>query len=65
MHKANRKRNISVTVRMNKSEYDDFQNKLKKSGLSQQAYIISAVLGATITPSDEIDVLNQHHLFGS
>ena len=42
---------------MNKSEYDDFQNKLKKSGLSQQAYIISAVLGATITPSDEIDVL--------
>lgn len=59
MHKANRKRNISVTVRMNKSEYDDFQNKLKKSGLSQQAYIISAVLGATITPSDEIDVLKK------
>ena len=44
---------------MNKSEYDDFQNKLKKSGLSQQAYIISAVLEATITPSDEIDVLKK------
>ena len=32
---------------------------MKKSGLSQQAYIISAVLEATITPSDEIDVLKK------
>ena len=57
MQKVKRKRNIAVTVRMNKTEYADFQNKVKESGLTQQAYIISAVRGATITPSDEIAVL--------
>ena len=57
MQKVKRKRNIAVTVRMNESEYADFQNKVDESGLTQQAYIISAVRGATITPSDEIAVL--------
>ena len=59
MKKAKRKRNKAVTVRMNESEYADFQNKVEESGLSQQAYIISAVRGATITPSDEIAVLKE------
>lgn len=57
MEKVKRKRNKAVTVRMNASEYTDFQNKVNESGLTQQAYIISAVRGATITPSDEIAVL--------
>lgn len=57
MQKVKRKRNIAVTVRMNEAEYADFQNKVEESGLTQQAYIISAVRGATITPSDEIAVL--------
>ncbi len=57
MQKVKRKRNRSVTIRMNESEYTDFQNKVTESGLTQQAYIISAVRGATITPSDEIAVL--------
>ena len=57
MQKVKRKRNKAVTVRMNESEYADFQNKVDESGLTQQAYIISAVRGATITPSDEIAVL--------
>ncbi len=57
MEKVKRKRNKAVTVRMNASEYTDFQNKVNESGLTQQAYIISAVRGATITPSDEITVL--------
>lgn len=59
MKKVKRKRNKAVTVRMNESEYADFQNKVEESGLSQQAYIISAVRGATITPSDEIAVLKE------
>ena len=59
MKKAKRKRNKAVTVRMNESEYADFQNKVEESGLSQQAYIISAIRGATITPSDEIAVLKE------
>ena len=59
MKKVTRKRNKAVTVRMNETEYADFQNKVEESGLSQQAYIISAVRGATITPSDEIAVLKE------
>ncbi len=59
MKKVKRSRNKAVTVRMNETEYADFQNKVEESGLSQQAYIISAVRGATITPSDEIAVLKE------
>ena len=59
MKKVKRKRNKAVTVRMNETEYADFQNKVEESGLSQQAYIISAVRGATITPSDEIAILKE------
>lgn len=57
MQKVKRKRNRAVTIRMNETEYSDFQDKVDESGLTQQAYIISAVRGATITPSDEIAVL--------
>ena len=57
MTKVKRKRNNAVTVRMNDAEYADLQNRVSESGLSQQAFIISAVLGASITPSDEIAVL--------
>ena len=59
MNKANRKRNKSVTIRMNDIEYSDFQNKVTESGLTQQAYVINAVRGATITPSDQIAVLKE------
>ena len=57
MRKTKRKRNKAVTVRMNDAEYAELQAKVDESGLTQQAYIISAVRGATITPSDEIAVL--------
>jgi uncharacterized protein YoxC len=59
MRKVKRKRNRAVTVRMNEAEYADFLNKVKESGLTQQTFIISAVRGATITPSDEIAVLKE------
>ena len=32
-----RKRNYTVTIRMNKAEYDLLQNKVKESGQTQQA----------------------------
>ena len=57
MKKPNRTRKNAITVRMNDTEYEDFHNKVEESGLSQQAFIISAVRGATITSSDEIAVL--------
>ena len=59
MNKANRKRNKSVTIRMTDIEYADFQNKVTESGLTQQAYVINAVRGAIITPSDQIAVLKE------
>lgn len=57
MRKTRRRRNKAVTVRMNDEEYAELQVKVDESGLTQQAYIISAVRGATIIPSDEIAVL--------
>ena len=54
--KAKRKRDRAVTIRMNKEEYAALQDKIEDSGLTQQAYIISAIKGSTITPSDEIAV---------
>lgn len=41
---------------MSEDEYKTLQDKVDESGLSQQAYIISAIKGATITPSNEIEV---------
>lgn len=59
MKKVKRRRDKAVTFRMNEAEYADFQHKVEESGLSQQAYIISAVRGATITPSEGIDALKE------
>ena len=59
MNKVKRRRNRAVTIRMSESEYNDFMNKVKESGLSQQTYFINAVRGTSITPSDEINVLKE------
>lgn len=59
MKKARRRRNRSVTVRMNETEYAEFLDKVKESDLSQQEYMIRAISGATITPSDEIITLKE------
>ena len=59
MNKVKRRRNRAVTIRMSESEYTDFMNKVKESGLSQQTYFINAVRGASITPPDEINVLKE------
>ena len=56
---AKRRRNKAITIRMSEAEYDDLQNKVKESGLSQQAYIISAVHGSTITSAEEIAALKE------
>ena len=42
---------------MNEAEYKDLQLKVNESGLTQQAYIIDAIQGVTITPSNEIVIL--------
>lgn len=57
MNKPNRTRNKAITIRMNDNEYKDLQLRVNDSGLTQQAYIIDAIQGATITPSNEIVIL--------
>ena len=59
MPKVNRRRNKSVSIRMNEMEYADLQNKVAKSGLSQQSFIINAVRGATIASADEVAMLKE------
>lgn len=57
-----RKRNHTVTIRMNDSEYEAFNKKAEQSGLTKQSYLLNAVLGAKILPAKEIEelkVLNQ------
>ena len=57
MSKVKRTRNRAVTVRMSDLEYDSLRDKVRESGLSQQSYIIRAVLDSSVTTSDTIDVL--------
>ena len=59
MHKANRKRNKAITIRMTESEYSDLQARVTESGLSQQEFIINAIRGANITPSEGIAVMKE------
>ena len=57
MSNAKRRRNKAITIRMNDAEYDDLQNKVKESGLTQQSYIISAIRGSSITSAKELEVI--------
>ena len=57
MSNAKRRRNKAITIRMNDAEYDVLQDKVKKSGLTQQSYIISAIRGSSITSAKELEVI--------
>ncbi len=59
MNKPNRKRNRTITVRMNDAEYNEFLTKVNEAGVSQQTFIIGAVHDSTITSSDQLQVLMQ------
>lgn len=52
--KSNRKRKNAITIRMNDEEYKNFQDKVKDSGVTQQAFVIESVNKAVITSSDEV-----------
>ena len=59
MKKIKRKRDIAVTIRMNDREHDELMNKVDESGLTQQSFVIRAIQGSVIRPSDEITVLKE------
>ena len=54
-----RKRNKSITFRMNSEEYTNLQDKLAECGLPQQTYILQAISGATVTSAEEIAILRE------
>ncbi len=59
-----RKRNNAVYVRFSDEEYRELMEKVKESGLTIQAYIIKAALGAAITTeTDRALLLDQNRVF--
>ena len=54
-----RKRNHTVTIRMNKAEYDLLQNKVKESGRTQQEVVIKAIADLKIASAEEIEELKR------
>lgn len=54
-----RKRNYTVTVRMNKVEYELLQRKVRESGRTQQAVVIAAIAELKIASTEEIKELKR------
>ena len=57
-----RKRNHTVTIRMNEKEYGLLQQKIKASGQTQQAVILAAIENVDLMSAEvkeELNVLNQ------
>ena len=54
-----RKRNYTVTIRMNNEEYNLLQNKVKESGRTQQEVVIKAIADLKITSTEEVEELKR------
>ena len=54
-----RKRNHTVTIRMNKEEYDLFQSKVIESGRTQQEVVIKAIADVKIASVEEVEELKR------
>lgn len=57
-----RKRNHTVTIRMNEKEYALLRQKMKESGQTQQALVLAAIENVEIASSEvkeELKILNQ------
>lgn len=53
--KKHRTRDIAVTTRMTKYEFEILKKRVEDSGLTQQEFIIRAIIGAPITTAEEIE----------
>lgn len=63
-----RKRNIQVITRLNKDEHSRFKKLVKKSGLSQEAYIrhlINGVVPRDAPPPDYYAMMKELHYIGN
>ena len=59
MNKVKRIRNNAVTIRMTDYEREYLDNMVEESGRTIQTFIIRAIKGAVIRPSDEIMILKE------
>ena len=63
-----RKRNIKIITRLNKEENEQFKKRVKKSGLSQEAYIRHLINGLVPTdapPPDYFTIMRELHSIGT
>ena len=54
-----RRRHKAITIRLTEEEYALLCSKLKQTGVSQQAYIISAIKDVSVIPSDQLAVMKE------
>ena len=62
-----RKRNIQIITRLDKNENERFKKRVKKSGLSQEAYIrdlINGLIPTDAPPPDYFAMMKQLHYIG-
>lgn len=57
-----RKRNRIISIRVSDQEYETIQKKLNETGLTQQAFILKAVEGATISTAEDKQQLKEINL---
>ena len=60
-------RNIKITFRLNRTENDRFKKQIKKSGLSQEAYIrhiINGLVPTDVPPPDYYNMMRELHSIG-
>ena len=57
-----RKRNRIISIRVSDQEYETIQKKLNETGLTQQAFILKAVEGATISTAEDTQQLKEINL---
>ena len=57
-----RKRNRTISIRVSDQEYETIQKKLNETGLTQQAFILKAVEGATISTAEDKQQLKEINL---
>ena len=59
MSNPNRKRNRTVSFRMNDEEYDNFRKRVIESGVSQQRFIIGSIRKARVSSAEETGALKE------
>jgi hypothetical protein len=62
------KRSIKITFRLDASEHEQFKKRVKKSGLSQEAYIrqiINGLVPADAPPPDYFTMMRELHAIGN